>query len=265
MGCHGSRPARGGTEVPCVCLQGASVGQGGLGGGSMPAVHSWHSQPAACSHRAGVGDDRDQRGALGVVPAPAPRLRAVGGGMRACGSTGGAHWLVSLALQGPVWFRCVRDAALSGGQGVAVASRDFWAGHRSTATPPACMAPQGPPVWILPLLGLLGITVPLTAPAIHTAGVPTTSDVCLASRGHGARLTQPGTTRDEGIALPAINISVRCGTVLAARPEPKDSEIQPTVITSRNEKLERSGRTSPWSVELDMVGWWWSHWRPQCQ
>lgn len=51
----GSRPAREDTEVPCVCLQGASVGQGGLGGSSMPEVHSWHSQPAACSHRAGWG------------------------------------------------------------------------------------------------------------------------------------------------------------------------------------------------------------------
>lgn len=80
-GCHGlpwgAAQLGGHTEVPRVCLQGASVGQGGLGGGSMPAVHSWHSQPAACSHRAGVEGDRDWKGTLGLVPAPAPRLRAV--------------------------------------------------------------------------------------------------------------------------------------------------------------------------------------------
>lgn len=117
------------------------------------------------------------------------------------------------------------------------------------------MAPQGAPAWVLPFLGLPGITVPLTVPTIHTAGVPTTSDTCLPSWGHGAQPTQPGTTRDEGIGLPAINSSVRCGTELAAVAEPKDSEIQPTVITSRNEKPEESGRASPWSVGLGMVGW----------
>lgn len=96
--------------MPCVCLQGASVVHGGLGGGSMPTVHSWHSQPAACSHRAGVGGDRDWRGALRVVPAPAPRLRAVWAGCLCVGAqrertgcTVAPQVLrVSLALQGPV-------------------------------------------------------------------------------------------------------------------------------------------------------------------
>lgn len=105
-------PAKGDTEVPCVCLQGASVGQEGLGGSSMPAVHSWHSQPAAYFHRAGVGGDRDWRGALGVVPAPAPRFRAVCGGMLVCGSTAGAHWLHrrSCRYHWPFQVLCGSDA-----------------------------------------------------------------------------------------------------------------------------------------------------------
>lgn len=147
---------------------------------------------------------------------------------------------VSLALPGRVWLRCRRDAALSRGQGVAVPSRDFEAAGILVQSSTAGIAPQGASGRVLPPLRLPEITVPVTVPAIHTAGVPTTSDACLSSCGHAARLTQPGTTRDEGIALPAINISVQCGTGLAAVPEPKDSEIQPTMITSRNEKLERS-------------------------
>lgn len=126
----GATPARG-THGGAQHLPGgggggaASVGQGDLSGGSVPAVHSSHSQPAACSHRAGEGWGG------GVLTAPAPQL--CGGGMRAeerrgesSGCTGTPWvWLVPLALQGPSGIGCVRDAALSGGQGVPVPSWDL--------------------------------------------------------------------------------------------------------------------------------------------
>lgn len=51
------------------------MGQGGLGGGSVPAVHSSHSQPAACSRRAGRG----LCAGVCVLPAPAPPFSTVGG------------------------------------------------------------------------------------------------------------------------------------------------------------------------------------------
>lgn len=200
--CHGlprgAAQLGGYREVSCVCLQGASVGQGGLGGGSVPAVHSWHSQPAACSHRAGVGDDRDRSGALGLMPAPAPRLRAVWSGILVCRSTRGAHWLHGgpAGLAGPS-RSCVvqmREGCCAGRRaGCRCHLPGFW-GRSPEQSNTAGMAAQGASAWMLPPLGLLGITVPVTAPTIHTAGVPTASDVCLASRGHGARLTQPGTT-----------------------------------------------------------------------
>lgn len=191
-----------------------------------------------------------------AVPAPAPRLRAC---MFVCESTGRAHWLHGgpaglVAVTGPS-RSCVvqmREGCCAERRAGCRCRLPGFLGRPPEQSNTAVMAPQGAPARILPPLG---ITVPLTAPAIHTAGVPSVSDVRLASRGRGAQLTQPSRTRDEGIAFPAINISVRCGTELAAVLEPKDSEIQSTVITSRNEKLERSGRTSPWSVELDTVGW----------
>lgn len=67
----------------------------------------------------------------GVLPAPSPWLKAMGGGMgKAQGEPSGYTGtpqvlLVPPALQGSVGIRCMRDAALRGGQGVPVPCWDL--------------------------------------------------------------------------------------------------------------------------------------------